>query len=128
MKNPADRARQSDSGRICSFPFQYSTERIHTMKNLFTLNISLDEEKGRIGIGIKGNAPRAAVIPLAICRLVLELPDDDSLGKDMKDTLAKAVGNNEMAAEIMVMLGELIGKAEMIRAGKEAYAACRHAN
>lgn len=99
------------------------------MKNLFTMNINLDEEKGRIGIHIKGNAPRAAVIPLAICRLILELPDDDkTMAKDMKDTLAKAVGNDEMAAEMMVMLAELIGKAEMIRAGKEAYAACRHAN
>lgn len=100
------------------------------MKNLFTLNISLDEEKGRIGIHIKENAPRAAVIPLAICRLILELPDDEdkTMAKAMKDTLAKAVGNDEMAAEMMVMLAGLIGKAEMMKAGKEAYAACRHAN
>lgn len=99
------------------------------MKNLFTLDINLDEEKRRIGIGIKWTAPLQAVIPLAICRLILELPDDDkTMAKDMKDTLAKAVGNDEMAAEMMVMLAELVGKAEMIRAGKEAYAACRHAN
>lgn len=97
------------------------------MKNLFTLDVFFDEEKERVGMRIKGEAPAQAVIPMAICRLSLELSGEDSLERGMRKTLAKAVKNKEIALEVMVMFAQAIRRAEMVIAEKEG-APCRHAN
>lgn len=96
------------------------------MKKLFTLDISFDEERGLLGVHIKGSAPKLAMIPLAVCRLILEIPETDKDQK-MKEELIDVIKDKKLAAETMANLSALVCAGEMMRAVKEE-SACRRAN
>ena len=130
MKNPADTARQSDSGRICSLPFQYSTERIKSMKTLMKLEITLDDDMKNIDISCKGNAPKGAVAILGLFRLMLDLPTaDEQFGKEIRMVLKEAMNDRQMARSCLEEMGHCLLECERMSAkGKAGDESCIRVN
>ena len=89
MKNPADRARQSDSGRICSLPFQYTTERMKCMNVIFCMSVIRDDD-GEIRIRTSGAVSQEKMAPFLISIVSRMMDDEAKSAQKMRAILADA--------------------------------------
>lgn len=81
-------------------------------KNLLTLKIEMNEDMDRMEFSMRGEGKLRDMAPLAILRLILELPSGGPLEKTMRKALGKALKNDALAMQMLVLLSHEIQNSE----------------
>nr|DAT22547.1 MAG TPA: hypothetical protein [Caudoviricetes sp.] len=112
------------SRKVGAFPFIVARtkgkEKMENKKNMLTLKIEMNEDMDRMEFSMRGEGKLRDMAPLAILRLILELPSGGQLEKTMRKALGKALKNDDLAMQMLVLLSHEIQNSERKEAMRHA--------